>query len=784
MKWIVQLAVLLLPFTSLAHVVTGEPPFGTIKGKIFTNDNKPAASVTVLLKGTAKSALTEEDGTFVIQKVAPGTYQLEVSLVGYETLRQDVLVAENKITAINLQLTLSNTELMEVIVTNAKNKFANKSSPQVARLPLKNLENPQVYNVVGRQLMQEQVVLERTDLYRNIPGAVPNFAAGGSQGMSMRGFQNFMGMRNGMMTSAIVPLNPIILERVEAIKGPSGTLFGSNRNLTFGGVFNYVTKRPYDHFGGEVSFAGGSYEFGRITADINTPLNKEKTALLRINAAGQSEGSFQDQGFAKNYTFAPSFFYQVNDRLSFLVEAEITRSNYTTTSFALPANMANISARSLQDIPLGYKNSYINNSIDINNGINNVQAQVEYKISDQWKSQTNYLYSDGFYKHLYWTTLTLLTDSTVARSIRNQTPETFGNIQLQQNFIGDFHIGSLRNRMVIGLDYNYNYNELYRATITYDTINLRQTIKGITTDRLEQHSAQTGFSSTATRATSYSAYVSDVLNVTPSLMVMLSLRADRYTTDGTFTPATGKYAGAYDQTSFSPKLGLVYQVIPGKLSVFGNYMNGFVNLAPVTQPDATILVLDPQFGNQVEGGIKFDLVKNKISGSISFYDISVTNSTRTEVRNGKNFTVQDGTQSSKGFEGELIANPVTGLNMVAGYAFNENKYKKATAALEGKQITFSPKNVANLWVSYTLTRGSLKGIGVGAGGNYVSDSWYDNANTFELPGYTLVQATVFYDLPKFRIALKGNNLLNEEYWNTVGIAQKPLNVTGSVTLRF
>ncbi len=55
--------------------------------------------------------------------------------------------------------------------------------------------------------MKEQVVIERTDIYHNISGAVPNFAAGGSQSLSMRGFAGTISMRNGMATSAIVPLN-------------------------------------------------------------------------------------------------------------------------------------------------------------------------------------------------------------------------------------------------------------------------------------------------------------------------------------------------------------------------------------------------------------------------------------------------------------------------------------------------------------------------------------------------------------------------------------------------
>lgn len=782
MKQLIHFLLIALPICVFGR--TNDPESGIVKGQVNTSDNKPASFVTVLLKGTRKSVVTEENGSFILSKITPGTYQLEVSLVGYETLHQQVVVEKDKITAVALQLTVSNTQLEEVTVANARNKFADKTSEQVARMPLRNLENPQVYNVVDRKLMDEQLTIERTDLYRNIPGAVPNFSAGGSMGLSMRGFSTTIGMRNGMATSAIVPLNPIILERVEAIKGPAGTLFGSNRNVTFGGVYNYVTKKPYADFGAEVSLTGGSFEFTRATVDVNSPLNKEKTVLFRLNAGIQSEGSFQDQGFAKNNTFAPSITYLANDKLKFTIDAEFTRGNYTTAAFSI-SSLKNIKARSFKELPLDYKTSYINNSVDVSNGINNIQLQAEYKISDQWKSQTNYLYSDGFYKHLYWTTINLLTDSTFSRSVRNQTPETFGNIEFQQNFIGDFQLGRMRNRMVIGLDYNYNYNELYRATVNYGNDTLGKTIRDLSVDKINAQAAQQGFAATTTKAVNASAYVSDAINLTTDLIAMASVRIDRYSTDGTFNITTSKYAGKYSQTSVSPKFGLVYQLLPNKLSLFANYMNGFINVAPATQPDNTILVLKPQYGNQVEGGVKFALLHNKLSGGLSYYNISITNITRTETIDGKPFTVQDGTQRSKGLEAELIANPVPGLNIVAGYAYNDNKYTKASsAALDGKSPVFSPKNIGNIWASYAIQKGKVKGLGFGVGGNYVSDSWFETTNTFKVPSYTLLNATVFYDQKTYRIALKGNNLTDQKYWNNNGTPQKLMNFLASVTFKF
>lgn len=758
---------------------------GSVKGILKTSDGQPAEFVNVGLKGTSKGTTTNSKGEYEINKIEPGTYTLVMSFIGLETKEQEIQIKAGETTYVpDLTLKENAEKLQEVLITSSqRNKFAVKESEYISRMPLKNLENPQVYSVVGKELMKEQVVIERTDIYQNITGAVPNVLAGGSQGMSIRGFATTVGMRNGMVTSAIAPLNPVILERVEVIKGPSGTLFGGNRNVTFGGLYNYVTKKPYENFGGEIGVTAGSFELSRITADINTPINDNKTALFRLNTGWQSEVSFQDQGYAKNYTIAPSFSYQVNERLRLLIDADFTRSSFSTTTFSI-GSLSKVTARNFKDLQLDYYRSYINNGVDISNGMNNIQSRIDYKLSSSWVSQTNFLFSEGFYKNFYWTNFSLLTDSTMSRTVRNQEPETFGNIQVQQNFVGDFKIGSLRNRVVIGGDFNNNYNKLYRVTVTYDTININQPIKDINADKINELSYKKGFTGTTTQTYSYGIYVSDVLNITPSLMAMLSLRADMFSTEGTLNISTGKFTGDFEQTSLSPKLGLVYQPLKDRLSVFANYMNGFINLAPLLQPDNTLLVLKPQFGNQWESGLKMDLFKNKLSATISYYDISVSNILRTEVIGGKTFGFQDGSQSSKGVDVEVIASPVQGLNIVAGYAFNENEFTKASPALEGKSLAASPKHIGNIWASYSIIKGKARGLGFGAGGNYVSDSWFESSNTFVLPSYILVNASLFYDQPKYRIALKGNNLLDEQYWNSNGTPQKPMNYLASFSFKF
>ena len=109
-------------------------------------------------------------------------------------------------------------------------------------------------------------------------------------------------------------------------------------------------------------------------------------------------------------------------------------------------------------------------------------------------------------------------------------------------------------------------------------------------------------------------------------------------------------------------------------------MNGFQNLEPVVHYDAqdnsTMEILDPERANQWEVGVKGSL--DRVSLTASYYNIRVSNKTMADPANIKN-VIQGGVVKSRGVEVNLIANPFTGLNMIAGYSHNYNKIAKDAA---------------------------------------------------------------------------------------------------------
>jgi iron complex outermembrane receptor protein len=639
--------------------------------------------------------------------------------------------------------------------------------------------------VISKELMQEQMAVDYKSALRNVPGASVSMGGvnNGITYMTLRGFWVTSQIRNGMAALQSGGIDPVNVERVEVLKGPSGTLFGSSL-ISFGGFSNLVTKKPFDAVKGDITYTTGQWGLNRLTADVNTPLNEDHSLLMRVNAAVHTEQSFQSYGASRNFAVAPSFSYKVNDRLTLNLDAELYRVQRST----MPAySFSNVTFKNIKDMPLGYYQSINSNDPLLTQGNMNIYVQAEYKLSSKWTSSTQFASaSANFTNSNYLWPTAWINDSTIIRRFSAERGSVNRSVQFQQNFTGDFHIGSLRNRLVAGVEVHATNNHAQDyGTLLYDTINVRHAIRPMSLERINSLVATAGSpNQTVTKQYRYSAYVSDVVNLTDQVMVMLSLRADRFENKGTSANGQPVPAGAtYGQTSLSPKLGVVYQPVKEKVAVFVNYMNGFQNQAPRTQPDRAILNLKPQYGNQVEVGTKLDIIRHKLSGTLSYYYIKLNNAVRDDPER-QGFVVQDGTQVSKGFEADIIANPLPGLNIIAGYGYNNFEYTKANKNVQGTSNGL-PQHMANGWVSYKFAGNALSGFGLGVGGNYMSEAYPNNeAGGITKPAYTRLDATVFYDQPRFRIGLKVNNLANERYWGLNNDAQPPRHINGSVSYKF
>jgi iron complex outermembrane receptor protein len=774
--------------TGISHAQTS-----SIKGQVINTDQKPTPGINVTLEGTTYGAATGQQGFYTIEEVPSGEYTLIVSAVGYQSQEKSITIDEGEQLTINITLSTSNEELQEIVVEGEQtNKFATEMSEYVAKVPIENLENPQVYNTVNQDIIEEQVITDFGDILKNAPGVFRLWQSTGRGGdgsgyYSIRGFSIQPQMMNGLPSLTNGSLDPANVKRIDLIKGPSATLFGSNVT-SYGGLINVVTKKPYDSFGGQVSYQTGSFGLNRVTADVNTPVGKNEDVAFRVNSAYHKENSFQDAGFSESFFLAPSLSYQANEDLSFLINTKIYQSEKTNPVSLFLNRGAPLEAHNPSE--LGYNNelSYTTNDITIKNPTFSMQGKMTYELSDNWTSETvlarSSAKSDGYYSYL---STIGYPESNYARLISDQNSTTNGT-NIQQNFKGDFKIGGIRNRMIIGLDF-YQQQVINGNTgyVTYDTIELSNpNPTPIVKAKLDSMMAGVPVNKSKTEQKVYSAYASDVIDILPQLSAMVSLRLDHFVNEGNVRTSDDDY----EQTTLSPKFGLVFQPFEEKLSFFGNYMNSFNNEGPVTQGDGTVETFEPERANQWEGGVKTNLFNGRLSATASYYDITVSNTIRSDPERAE-FSIQDGERYSRGFELSLSAAPIPGLDITAGYSHNESEYTvTSTSGLEGRRPNDAgPANLINGWLSYQLTDGPLEGAGLGFGGNYASDNYVTNNATigrFTIPAYTVLNASVFYEAKSYRLTLKVNNFTDETYyngWSTLS-PQQPRNVTAGFTYKF
>lgn len=749
---------------------------GRIEGTVNSEKGIPIPFASVKVENMSLGATSDESGKFSITDLKAGEYTLRISSSGFLTKKESIVVSEARVTQVKIVLSDDLKELDAVMVSGSKNNpFHNDSSFIVSKLPLKDLENPQVYNSIPQELIKEQVATEFNDALKNATGITRLWESTGRGGdgaeyYSMRGFSVQPTMINGMPGVNNGVVDPANVESIEVIKGPSGTLFGSPM-ISYGGLINITTKKPYDKTGGTFSYVAGNFGLNRITADVNTPVSKGSS--VRINAAFNEQNSFQDAGFRKSFFVAPSFKLRASEKLTFLINTEFLSSEAANAPMIFLNRYVPVAFDAMDLFDKNYDRSYTSNDLTIKNPSYSIQAQALYSFSKSWASQTvvsrSTTKSNGYYHYLW----DLGDGDSFYRYISKRNGET-QTTDIQQNFIGDFKIGNIRNRLVAGIDY-YQSNILNSSTgwvgngiITLSDGNDTGDLTQVGVDSLLIGTFE-GVSNAQSQV--MSAYVSDVVNLLPSLSAMLSLRIDN------FQGRTAYWSvdEVENQTALSPKFGLVWQPLKDRLSVFANYMNGFVNIAPVEVADADGLnvrmqTFEPEQANQYEFGVKTNLFQNRVAFTGSYYNILVSNKLMTDPQN-ENGMIQGGEILSTGVEFSLIANPVKGLNIVAGYSNNDTEVTKDdpnNGYLGLRPEESGPAQLINFWISYALSTSKLKGLGLGFGGNAASEHIALNRNVtgaFTLPAYQVFNASLFYKASNYSVILKIDNLMDQKYYS-------------------
>ncbi|WP_424964224.1 TonB-dependent siderophore receptor [Ekhidna sp.] len=740
---------------------------GQVEGIIYSESQEPLLGINVSLEGTNEGGYTNPEGRFVIKNVPVGSYALVVSGIGYSVERIDIQVNSQETTRITITLNETSQQLEDVVVSSERYiPYSENITSLGLKQNVERLNNPQSVSVVNQEIINDQVIIDFNQAVRNVTGVVPHYPGTTVQlAQKSRGFEVRPSYRNGYPNLINAPRDVANIEEMVVLRGPSGTLYGtSGGDLNSpGGLVNVVTKKPTDAFFGSAGLTVGSWGLLRSTLDVNTPLNEDKSALFRINTAIEGASSYVDLENTSRVFVAPVLTFRLSPSTELTLDGEFLRNRSTDVQWPsisewnyVPDELPNLS-RSFNPAPSDAFNL---------TEVATMQGTLNHQINNTWRLNLNFGY--GRVARESWIAYTEMASDSLADRYtwaRDRVNNTFGT---QLNLNGEVNTGSVKHSLLFGADYLHRESDFEkRGQFVYvDQVNVYEAIPAIPDSALNESRNWGRITTSADQFTGF--YAQDLISLTDRLTVVLGGRLDYFKQGDNRNITAGSTSEGYDQTAFSPRAGIVFQPIKDMVSVYGNYSTGFTNQGG---EDVNGERFDPIEFTQMEAGIKGELWNGRLIPSIAIYEIVGTNILVADQAN-PGYSIQEGEQTSRGYEVELIANPANGWNILTGYSYNEPEYSKSDFN-EGNRPNGLPKTSFNLWTSYRLTSGTLSGLGMGVGLNYVGDVYLMDNNEFSLPEYTIWQGSVYYEQPKYRVSLKVDNITDEIYFQGTYGALRP-----------
>ncbi|SDS45548.1 TonB-dependent receptor plug domain-containing protein [Opitutus sp. GAS368] len=146
--------------------------------------------------------------------------------------------------------------------------------------------------------------------------------------LKIRGFITNNVLRNGFLRGS--PSDALNIDRIEVVQGPNALLYGTGN---FGGVVDYLTKRPLNRQQGLASFQIGRYDFLRTSVDVTGPVSNLAGVDYRILGSWESSKTQIDFQKSSHYFIAPSFSWKPTPTTEILVETEYTKSKQNGNGF-------------------------------------------------------------------------------------------------------------------------------------------------------------------------------------------------------------------------------------------------------------------------------------------------------------------------------------------------------------------------------------------------------------------------------------------------------------------
>ena len=555
-------------------------------------------------------------------------------------------------------------------------------------------------------------------------------------------FVNGLRMR-GSDFSSFLSLDPYGAERIEVLRGPSSVLYGQNSP---GGVINYVSKRPTDENFQEIEVGAGSFDTFQGQFDMGGKLDEAGVWTYRLTGLARDGNAYIDHVEDRRLFLAPALQFQPDADTSLTLLAAIQQDNLGWGIQFLPASgtvLPNPNGR----IP----SKRFAGEPDFDE-YNPLMAMVGYEFEHRFdetflvRQNARYAYFNNDEQYGVFGT-GLDPDGRTYNRYADLGRSSMGSFGIDNQIQATIDTGPLAHTLLVGLDYQYlDYSDL-GAAADVDPIDIFDPVYGAPI------STFTPYQDTDSVQKQTGVYVQDQIKL-DHWALTLGARHD-WANSETLDHLAGDAVTEQSDSDLTTRAGLVYLSDIG-LAPYASYSTSFL---PVLVYNPAGSPFEPEKGEQFEVGVKYQPVGWNSFVTASLFDLTMENS----IRYVGFDPVQSGEIHSRGVELEGVASFDMGLDLRLAYSYVDAEIGDDSEGTEGNVPWGVPAHRASLWADYKIQSGLLEGLGFGGGIRYIGSSYGDDANSFEVPAATLVDATLHYDWSNFRFQLNASNLFDKQY---------------------